>query len=88
MQRVYEPADLAEAELLAGMLASEGIDCHLGGRHLLGGIGELPLHGLLHLWVDDEAAQQARELIQAYNAAQPLPGPADEFGPASGVLLC
>ncbi|MDF3931610.1 DUF2007 domain-containing protein [Pseudomonas citronellolis] len=88
MQRVYEPADLAEAELLTGVLASEGVACHLHGRHLLGGIGELPLHGLLHLWVDDEDAQRARDLIAAYNAAQPLPGPADEFGPASGILLC
>ncbi|MCR7392011.1 DUF2007 domain-containing protein, partial [Pseudomonas aeruginosa] len=25
MQRVYEPADLLEAEMLVGMLASEGI---------------------------------------------------------------
>lgn len=87
MQRVYEPADLAEAELLVGMLASEGVDCHLGGRHLLGGIGELPMHGLLHLWVEDADALRARGLIEAYNAAQPLPGPADDVE-QSGFLLC
>ena len=75
MQRIYAPADLIEAELLGGMLANEGISSHLGGRHLVGGIGELPGMGLLHLWVEDEMAEQARELIAAYNAAQPLPGP-------------
>ncbi|WP_435606050.1 DUF2007 domain-containing protein [Pseudomonas knackmussii] len=87
MRRVYEPADLAEAELLSGVLASEGITCHLGGRHLLGGIGELPMHGLLHLWVEDADAQRARGLIEAYNAAQPLPGPPDDVE-QSGFLLC
>ena len=36
MQRVYEPADLLEAELLLAMLASEGVMAHLSGRRLLG----------------------------------------------------
>ncbi|MCY1289405.1 hypothetical protein D3C76_727270 [compost metagenome] len=88
MQRVYEPADLAEAELLTGMLASEGIRAHLGGGHLLGGAGELPLHGLLQLWVEDDEAEQARSLIAAYNAAQPLPGTPDDTDGCPGVLLC
>ncbi|MFS2125715.1 putative signal transducing protein [Pseudomonas sp. Pseusp97] len=88
MQRIYEPADLIEAELLGGMLANEGISSHLGGRHLVGGIGELPGMGLLHLWVEDDVAEQARELIAAYNAAQPLPGGADDHEGGPGVLLC
>ncbi|WEJ71318.1 DUF2007 domain-containing protein [Pseudomonas sp. PSE14] len=88
MQRIYEPADLIEAELLGGMLANEGISSHLGGRHLLGGIGELPGMGLLHLWVEDEHAERARALIAAYNAAQPLPGLADDNDAGPGVLLC
>ncbi|SDH65470.1 putative signal transducing protein [Pseudomonas panipatensis] len=88
MLRVYEPADLIEGELLAAMLASEGIVAHLGGRHLLGAVGELPMQGLLQLWVGDADAQRARSLIDAYNAAQPLPGPADDPENATGVLLC
>jgi hypothetical protein len=88
MQRIYEPADLIEAELLGGMLANEGISSHLGGRHLVGGIGELPGMGLLHLWVEDGVAEQARELIAAYNAAQPLPGSFDDHEGGPGVLLC
>lgn len=32
MQRIYEPESLLEAEMLAGMLASEGVEAHLVGR--------------------------------------------------------
>ncbi|EPG5419695.1 putative signal transducing protein [Pseudomonas aeruginosa] len=72
MQRVYEPADLLEAEMLVGMLASEGIAAHVSGRHLVGAIGELPPGGLLALLVADGQTERARELILAYNAAAPL----------------
>ena len=54
MQRVYEPENLMEGELLQQMLASEGIEAHLVGRHLLGGTGELPIFGLLGLEVDKQ----------------------------------
>ncbi len=86
MQRIYEPQDLLEGEMLLGMLASEGVDAHLAGRHLLGGIGELPALGLLGLLVEDQDAEHARRLIDAYNAAAPLPGEEPEASP--GILLC
>ena len=86
MQRIYEPQDLLEAELLLGMLASEGVEAHLAGRHLLGAVGELPALGLLGLLVEDEDAERARRLIAAYNAAAPLPGEEPDGFP--GVLLC
>lgn len=86
MQRVYEPVDLLEAELLLVMLASEGVTAHLSGRHLLGAMGELPVNGLLGLQVADEQAERARLLITAYNAAQPLDS--DEPVKVAGVLLC
>ena len=86
MQRIYEPQDLLEAELLLGMLASEGVAAHLAGRHLLGAVGELPALGLLGLLVEDEEAERARRLIAAYNAAAPLPGEEPDGFP--GVLLC
>jgi len=86
MQRIYEPQDLLEAELLLGMLASEGVEAHLAGRHLLGAVGELPALGLLGLLVEDEEAERARRLIAAYNASAPLPGEEPDGFP--GVLLC
>jgi hypothetical protein len=86
MQRIYEPQDLMEAELLVGMLASEGIDAHLTGRDLVGAVGELPACGLLGLMVDNPQAERAQQLIAAYNGAQPLPG--DEPENEQGILLC
>ena len=65
MQRIYEPQDLLEAELLCAMLGSEGVEVHLVGRDLLGAVGELPVGGLLGLLVDEQAVSnllaQARE---------------------------
>jgi len=53
---------------------------------LMGGVGELPLQGLLGLAVADEQAEYARQLIDAYNAAQPLVGDEPESFP--GTLIC
>ena len=86
MQRIYEPRDLLEAELLRGMLAAEGIEAYLTGRHLIGAVGELPAAGLLGLMVADEQAGRARELIAEYNGAEPLPGDEPESYP--GELIC
>ena len=86
MQRIYEPANLMEGEMLKGMLASEGIEAHLVGRDLVGGTGELPIFGLLGLAVDNDKAQYARELISAYNAALPVSGDEPESFP--GTLVC
>jgi hypothetical protein len=86
MRRIYEPETLLEAEMLAGMLASEGIEVHLIGRDLMGGVGELPMQGLLGLAVADEQAGYARQLIYAYNGAQPLVGDEPESYP--GTLIC
>jgi hypothetical protein len=86
MQRIYEPENLMEGELLQGMLESEGIKAHLVGRDLLGGTGELPIYGLLALAVENDQAAYARELITAYNGAQPVPG--DEPDSFPDVLVC
>ncbi|MDM3887826.1 DUF2007 domain-containing protein [Pseudomonas sp. BCRC 81390] len=86
MQRIYEPESLLEAEMLAGMLASEGVEVHVVGRDLIGAAGELPLQGLLGLAVADEHAAYARQLIDAYNDAQPLVGDEPESFP--GTLIC
>ena len=86
MQKIYEPENLMEGELLQAMLASEGVEAHLTGRHLLGGIGELPVFGLLGISVDNDQAERARALITAYNGASPFVG--DEPDVFPDVLVC
>jgi hypothetical protein len=86
MQRIYEPANLMEAEMLLSMLASEGVTAHLAGRDLVGGMGELPAIGLLSLMVENDRAQYARQLIGEYTSALPVPG--DEPENHAGELLC
>ncbi len=86
MRRIYEPGSLHEGELLLAVLASEGISGFLAGRHLLGGIGDLPAAGLLGLLVEDEEALRAQALIAAYNAATPLPG--EDPSPEQGIFVC
>ncbi len=86
MLRIYEPRDLMEAQMLVGMLETEGIEARVVGSDLLGAVGELPALGLLGLLVAAEQAERARSLIAAYNAALPVPG--DEPDPEQGILLC
>ena len=89
MQRIYEARDLLEAEMLPGMLDSEGIETFLTGRHLIGAVGELPAAGLLALMVDDEQAESARRLIAEYNGAEPLPDDEpDKAVSYPGELIC
>ncbi len=86
MLRIYEPANLMEAEMLVSMLASEGVTAYLAGRDLVGGMGELPAMGLLGLTVGNEQAEYARRLIAEYTSALPVPG--DEPESYAGELLC
>ncbi|MGV6827678.1 MAG: putative signal transducing protein, partial [bacterium] len=40
MKRIYSAANPTEANIVVGMLQAEGIDAHLTGHYLQGGVGE------------------------------------------------
>jgi len=90
VQRIHEPADLMEAQMLISMLNSEGIEVFLQGADLVGGMGELPALGLLGLMVGDEHVEHARELIAAYQQATPIieGEPDAQYIAQRGVLEC
>jgi len=67
-----ERQDLAEADLLCAMLADHHIPSHVSGRYLQGAIGDLPVHDLLGLWVQDEDQARSEQLIQQYLSATPV----------------
>ncbi len=72
MIKVYSPEHLIEAQCLKDMLETRRIYCHIAGAALAGAIGELPAIGLLGLYVNDDDAGLAKELIDEYLQADPV----------------
>ena len=74
MRVVYEPENLIDAHLVKGVLEQAGIPVYLRGEYLVGGIGELPVSGLLALCVPDVFEDEARGVLGALeeDRARPL----------------
>ena len=65
MKVVYEAAGLIDAHLVKHALEAVEIPVFLKGEALLGGMGELPLFGVVQVCVPDSAWPQAREVVDA-----------------------
>ena len=65
MQLVYQTDNLFDAHLVKHALEDAGIPAFILGESLLGGLGELPLFGVLRVGVPDVASEQALALIAA-----------------------
>ena len=46
MRNLYEASNAIEANLLKGLLETEGIEVFIRGEYLQGGIGDLPVSGI------------------------------------------
>ena len=68
MKTVFDAKDTLEANLLKGLLEQEGIETHIRGEYLQGGIGELPPIGLIQVQVDEADVTRATEIIRAWEA--------------------
>ena len=68
MRAVYQAENLFDAHLVRGRLASEGVDAVVTGEFLAGAMGELPVAGLLAVWVADDDLNAALELLAAWQA--------------------
>ncbi|HSC78898.1 MAG TPA: DUF2007 domain-containing protein [Chitinolyticbacter sp.] len=73
MQRVFQAENTIEAHLVKHWLQASRIPCELRGEYLTGAMGELPVTGLVALWVEDEDVNAARRVIAEWRAAEPLP---------------
>lgn len=73
MKTVYMAANITEAEILRGLLQSAGIESHVSGFYLQGGIGELAAADSARLLVDDDDLMKAFEVIQEYDPQARLP---------------
>lgn len=65
MKVVYEAANLIDAHLVRHALEAADIPVFLRGEQLLGGMGELPLFGLIAVCVPDVAWPAARGIVEA-----------------------
>ena len=68
---VYTADSVTDAHLIKGLLESEGIAALVYGGDLQGGIGELPVMGLITVRVPERSVAAARAVIADYERAQP-----------------
>lgn len=83
MRVLYEAENLIDAHLVRGLLEQAGIPAWVRGEYLTGGIGELPVSGLLAVCVPEAAWAQAEECVAAWRKAGA--GIADEAADGDGL---
>jgi len=69
---VYSASSVMDAQLIKGLLESEGIPAVVVGALLQGGIGALPVSGLITVKVEDGLASRAVRLIADFESAEPV----------------
>ena len=74
MKVVYEAANLIDAHLVKHALEETGMPVFLRGEALLGGMGELPLFGVVAVCVPDSAWPEARAIVETLPIAMPPAG--------------
>lgn len=85
MVRLYSAEDAMEAHLLKHMLEQQEIGVFITGEHLEGVAGELPVSGLVDVWVVDSQLADAREVLEDF--FDTLDGPDDELMDEDGYYL-
>ncbi len=68
MRVVYEAENVIDAHLIKGLLESEEIPAYVRGEHLAGGMGELPVMGLVAVCVSEIDLAEAERIIAAWRA--------------------
>ncbi len=69
MKIVYRAANIIDANLFKGALEQTGIPAFVSGEYLTGGIGELPVGGLVNVMVADVDVARAGPVVEALDAA-------------------
>jgi hypothetical protein len=64
---IYKARDKTEAHIICGLLKSNGIEAHVGGHYLQGGIGDLAAMDFATISVTDEDTKTAASIIAEYD---------------------
>ena len=70
MKIIYNASNILEAEIVSGMLSANGIDSHVGGYYLQGGIGEVSASDFARVYVADHDMEAAGSVIKEYERAE------------------
>lgn len=89
MKVVYEAGNIIDAHLVRHALEHAGIPAFVRGEALLGGIGELPVFGMIAVCVPTVCWPAAQAILRAMPIAMPaaMESPASsDVAPEAGVL--
>ena len=67
MKLIYKARDVTEAHIISGLLKSNGIEAHVGGHYLQGGVGDLAAMDFATISVADEDTEAAASIIADYD---------------------
>jgi hypothetical protein len=87
MKVVYEAANLIDAHLVRHALEAADIPVYLRGESLVGGMGELPMFGVVAVCVPETAWPQARAIVDELALDEPLADAADDEATGPDALL-
>lgn len=73
MKNIYDAQDIIDAQRIIALLEHEGIPAQVKGEYLSGAMGELPMQGLVSVWVADQDAVRARQIVTTTDHAPGLP---------------
>ena len=70
MKIIYKASDIIEAHIVSGMLNANGIETHVGGYYLQGGVGDVAVFDFANVQVADEDVALALPLVAEYDGVQ------------------
>ncbi len=68
MKIVYRAANLIEADIVAGMLQSRGIEAEVGGRYLQSAVGDAAVHDFARVLVSEQQYDEALAVVAEYDS--------------------
>ena len=75
MKTVYRAANITEADIVAGMLQSRGIEAEVAGRHLQTAVGAAAMPYSSRVLVSEQQYEEARAVVAEYENNHPAEEP-------------
>ena len=69
MIKIYSAQNAVDAHIVKGLLQQQGISAMVNGEYLQGGIGELPMIGLITVSVIEDDYENAKKVLDDYENA-------------------